>query len=67
MTKKYRVWECKIAIPNDAELPDGFDSPPRMAAQAAIEAAGFTVLSNFSGWGGELTDYEESLTEKRLN
>lgn len=52
--KKYKVWTCKIVIA-DEETPSGFDSPPRMAAQEAIEAAGFEVLMNASGWGGTLT------------
>ena len=50
-----KVWECKIII-EDGELPPGFDSPPRMAAQQAIEAAGFKVLSNSSGWGGDISE-----------
>ena len=48
-----RVWTCKIVIDAD-ELPGGFDAPPRMAAQQAIEDAGFTVIMNSSGWGGTL-------------
>jgi len=42
----------------DSETPNGFDSPPRMAAQEAIERAGFEVLMNASGWGGELDEYD---------
>jgi len=52
--KRYCVWTCKIAIA-ETELPNGFDGPPRMAAQKAIEDAGFEVLMNSSGWGGKLT------------
>jgi hypothetical protein len=52
--KDYKVWDCKIVIKGDCELPKGFDSPPRMAAEKAIERAGFEVLANFSGWGGEM-------------
>lgn len=55
---KYKVWECKIVIPSDAELPDGFDLPPRRAAMGAIEDAGFEVISCFSGWGGSLSKIE---------
>ena len=52
--KKYKVWTCRIIVP-DVELPDGFDFPPRMAAQNAIESAGIPVILNSSGWGGEAT------------
>ncbi len=60
--KKVKVWTCKIVVP-DVDLPAGFDSPPRMAAQAAIEAAGIEVLMNSSGWGGELDEYDEKALE----
>ena len=56
MSKKYRVWTCKSVIAEGAEFPSGFDSPPRMAAENAIESAGFTVLMNSSGWGGSLDE-----------
>ena len=52
--EKYQVWTCKIIVPN-VDLPDGFDFPPRMAAQNAIESAGIPVLLNSSGWGGTAT------------
>jgi hypothetical protein len=39
--KKYKVWDCKIVIDGNSKLPDGFDAVPRMAAQRAIEQAGF--------------------------
>lgn len=55
---KYQVWECKIVIDGDSELPRGFDGPPRFAARAAIQDAGFDVLSTSSGWGGTLTQKE---------
>jgi len=62
---RYRVWECKIAVPIDSELPDGFDGPPRQAAIKAIESAGITVCSCFSGWGGSLTEIEIKVTENK--
>ena len=62
---KVNVWTCKIVIA-EGDLPYGFDSPPRIAAQAAIEAAGFEVLMNSSGWGGELDESDkEYLSEPK--
>ena len=62
--KKYQVWECKIVVPIDSNLPDGFDQPPREASIEAIEDAGIRVISCFSGWGGELDDIEIQVLEK---
>ena len=58
LVKRYQVWECKIVVPDDAELPDGFDWPPRRAAIKAVEDAGIEVLACFSGWGGALTSVQ---------
>lgn len=55
---KYKVWECKIVVPDNCSLPDGFDWPPRAAACNAISSAGIPVVTCFSGWGGELTEGE---------
>tara|TARA_R110000868_G_scaffold148839_6_gene371076 strand:- start:881 stop:1090 length:210 start_codon:yes stop_codon:yes gene_type:complete len=60
--QKYKVWTCKIVVPVDAELPDGFDSPPRSAAQAAVEKE-CEVLGVFSGWGGTLTENEREIVD----
>jgi hypothetical protein len=57
--KKVQVWTCKIVVDGDAELPSGFDWPPRKAATEAVEEAGIEVLSCFSGWGGSLTEGEK--------
>ena len=63
--KKYKVWMCKIIVP-DVDLPVGFDFPPRMAAQNAIESAGIPILSNSSGWGGTATKSDiEYINERR--
>lgn len=62
---KYQVWECKIVVPLDAELPEGFDFPPRDAAIRAVEQAGIQVLDCFSGWGGKLTPMQEQLVGKK--
>lgn len=64
MTQEYNVWECKIMVAGDAELPDGFDHPPRRAAIEAVEAGGVEVVTCFSGWGGKL-DEQESAAMKR--
>jgi len=61
---KHRVWTCKIAIDENAELPPGFDSPPRQAAMRAVEAHGFDILACFSGWGGELDEAEVEVVEQ---
>jgi len=63
MSTKYRVWTCKIVIAEDGEMPHGFDSPPRMAAENAIENAGFPVLMNASGWGGTLSKSDKEYLE----
>jgi hypothetical protein len=57
--KKVKVWACKIVVPENAELPSGFDWPPRVAAIEAIEKAGIEVLGCSSGWGAELTESEQ--------
>jgi hypothetical protein len=58
MSKNLMVWTCKIVVEGD-ELPPGFDTPPRMAAENAIESAGFKVLMNSSGWGGTLSEADK--------
>lgn len=57
----YQVWECRIVVPAGAELPRGFDAPPRSAAQAAVAAAGIDAVACFSGWGGKPTAGELSV------
>lgn len=61
--KKLKVWECKIIVPEDAELPPAFDWPPRSAAIEAVEKAGIEVLGCSSGWGGSLTKGEQDAFE----
>lgn len=61
--KEVKVWECKIVVSADSDLPNGFDLPPRMAAIGAIEAAGVAVLGCSSGWGGSLTKVEQEAFE----
>ena len=61
MIKKYKVWTCKIIVPNNSTLPPGFDNPPRAAAINAIAEAGIEVLSCFSGWGGKISELQEEI------
>lgn len=64
MANKYQVWECKIYVPVNSELPNGFDSPPRSTAIRVIVDAGLEVAACFSGWGGRsTTEEEESIGE----
>lgn len=61
--KKCKVWNCKIVVPIESDLPDGFDAPPRRVAIEAVEGVGAEVLGCFSGWGGKLTDIEVRVLE----
>jgi hypothetical protein len=60
----YKVWECKIVIAGDSNTPKGFDSVPKLAAEKAVEKAGFEVIANFSGWGGKLDENERSVVDR---
>ena len=60
---RYQVWNCKIVVAEDVDLPNDFDSPPRRAAIQAVENAGFAVIDCFSGWGGKLTDTEKEIVD----
>ena len=64
MSNKYKVWDCKIVVPYDAELPNGFDSPPRSAAIEAVLDAGIEVIACSSGWGGTLSKKQIELIEE---
>ena len=61
---KYKVWQCKVVVPWDVELPRGFDLPPRRAVIEAIEAKGIKVITCFSGWGSDLTEGELQIVDK---
>jgi hypothetical protein len=63
LAMKYKIWDCKIVVPMDAQLPEGFDSPPRRAAMDAVERAGIPVLACFSGWAGNLTPTQEVVVD----
>ena len=62
--KACKVWACKIVVPF-SHHPDGFDSPPRMAACQAIEKAGIPILACFSGWDGEIDEIERKIIEQK--
>lgn len=64
MKKKYQVWTCKIVVDGYENLPNGFDSPPRIAAINALEKRGIRVRECFSGWGGKLTKGERVIVDK---
>ena len=57
-----KVWQCKLVLPEDANLPDGADLPMRQALQSACEElTGQQPIDIFSGWGGKLTKIEQRL------
>lgn len=56
-----KVWQCRIMVPDDVELPLGFDAPPRQAAIKAVEKAGVEVIACFSGWGNKETVLERAI------
>jgi len=60
-----RKWKCEILVDDHGELPDGADFAPRRAAQLAIEKIGFEILYNSSGWGQEITKYDEEYLDFR--
>lgn len=64
MKKKYHVWECKIVVDGDEELPSNFDFIPRQASIYAVEDYGINVRECFSGWGGKLTRSEKQIVDK---
>ena len=43
--KKFNIWDCKILVPINSELPGGFEAPPRTAAIDAIEISNATPTS----------------------
>lgn len=61
---KYKVWECKIVVPANTDLPRGFDAPLREAAIAAIYKHNIKLLGCFSGWNGKLIPDEEEIIDR---
>jgi hypothetical protein len=62
---QYQVWQCRIYVAANEQLPTGFDAPPRSAAEMAIEAKGVNVIANFSGWGEKPKVCEVAVIENR--
>lgn len=56
-----KVWQCRIMVADDVELPNGFDLPPRRAAIEAIEKEGIEVIACFSSWGNKETALEKAI------
>lgn len=63
--EKYQAWTCTLVVPGDAELPNGFDFPPRDAARNAVLQAGIPVVALFTGWGGTVTEGQLAVIENR--
>ena len=61
---KFKVWKCKLVIPENTKLPMGFDWIPRHAAVEAVENRGIKVISCFSGWGGKLDKSKQEIAEE---
>lgn len=61
------VWTCKIAVDIDEPIPEGADFPMRRAVEEAfIEITGKEPTVNFSGWGGELDEFETRIMDSKL-
>ncbi|USL89981.1 hypothetical protein [Vibrio phage vB_VpaS_CHI] len=56
--KRFNVWECKLVIPEDTELPNGADNPFRKAVLQVAKDLDLPVEGCLSGWGGSLTRSE---------
>lgn len=57
-----KIWECKLILPDDTDLPDGADFPMREAVSGAVEEmTGRLPQHLFSGWGGKLTKVEKKV------
>jgi hypothetical protein len=53
------IWECKVGIIGNVDLPNGADLPMRIAIEKAFkDVAGVECEFNFSGWGGSLNKFE---------
>ena len=61
-----KVWSCKIGEVDDSRVPAGGDFPMRQAVAAAYVAlTGLAPDFIFSGWGGELDEFEREVVDQR--
>jgi len=61
-----KIWDCKIGEVDDGDVPEGGDLPMREAVRKAYkELTGKDATFLFSGWGGELTDLEREVVERK--
>ena len=60
------VWDCKIGFADRNSLPGGADNPMRKAVESAFyELTKKECEFCFSGWGGDLTEFELACVEDR--
>lgn len=64
---KYKVWSCKVVVPENFEVRWGCDSPPREAVKKAIADMGLELIMCFSGWNAKLTDSELECTNRAVS
>lgn len=59
-----KIWTCKIGECEDVRVPHGADLPMRLAVQEAYQKlTGEIPRFIFSGWAGELTEFERAVAE----
>ena len=63
--ENYKVWECRLVVPENTVLPDGFDLPLRVAVVRVLEIYDMDIVALFSGWGYEVTDVERRVIERK--
>ncbi len=57
-----KIWSCKIGECAEDDVPHGADFPMRRAIRKAYqEITGKEPNFLFSGWGGELDEYEREV------
>jgi hypothetical protein len=58
------IWFCKIGETDREKLPNGSDTPMRIAVQEAyLKLTGEYPSFLFSGWGAELTEAERDVAD----
>ena len=61
-----RVWDCKVGVLGELELPGGADGPMRHAVEDAFfKVTGRHAHFMFSGWGGKLDEEELAVIDER--